>query len=92
MSLYQCPFCGEQVNTVARLKWHLNQHHKQNINGKDYIECKFLLNLSGCEHNDRPTSELKKECIKCHKHNVPVARVASICDDCLKAIRAPEVP
>ena len=61
MSLYQCPFCGEQVNTVARLKWHLNQHHKKNIHPKqDYLECKFHLNLTGCDHNDIPTSELKR--------------------------------
>lgn len=91
MSLYQCPFCGDQVNTVARLKRHLNQHHKNSIAGKDYIDCKFLLNLSGCDHNDQPTSELKKKCIKCNKKNVPVARVASIYNHCLKDIRA-EVP
>jgi hypothetical protein len=61
MSLYQCPFCGEQVNTVARLKWHINQHHKKEIRpNQDYLECKFLLNLTGCDHNDIPTSELKK--------------------------------
>jgi len=61
MSLYECPYCKEQVNTIARLKWHLNQHHKQEIKNKDYLPCKFLLNLSGCDHNDKPSSEWKKE-------------------------------
>jgi len=47
MSIYECPFCGEQVTTVHDLKWHLKQWHKDKLRGKDYIDCKFLLNLTG---------------------------------------------
>jgi len=47
MSLYQCPFCGEQVTTVADLKWHVRHWHKSHIQGKNYLECKFYLNMTG---------------------------------------------
>lgn len=47
MSLYECSFCGEQVTRVSDLKYHMKTHHKDKLKGKDYIECKFWLNLTG---------------------------------------------
>jgi len=47
MSLYECPFCSEQTTTVSDLKWHVKHHHKTRIQGKDYLQCKFYLNMTG---------------------------------------------
>ena len=44
---YQCPFCGEQMTTVVDLKWHLKHWHKSKLQGSNYVECKFYLNMTG---------------------------------------------